>query len=272
MYPVLLSWGPIVVPSWHAFYVLGAFAAYVLLCWLARCYVPTMARQHLARLFAVAYVAGYVGARLLSILIEEPEVQGPAATLAALLTFGPMTFYGGAICAFAAGQIYIVKHRLPWADLFDLTIPAGLFGLVLGRIGCFLNGDDFGQAAPLAADGSAPNWAVVFPNLADGIPRWPVQLMEAGAVLLLVICCCAFFRRLRTKIAPGAVGYAAVVGYANIRFFLEFLRDDFRGSVLGTWVSTSQFISIVILLVAGLAAPLWLRQAAKQRSAPSPAP
>jgi prolipoprotein diacylglyceryltransferase len=56
------------------------------------------------------------------------------------------------------------------------------------------------------------------------------------------------------------VGFFAVVAYANLRFALELLRDDFRGFVFGTWLSTSQFISILILLLCGMTLPLWIRR------------
>lgn len=252
MAPILFSLGPLIVPSWHVFYVLGALCAFIFLSRLSRKHCPEVQSNDIATLFAVCYVCGYFGARLLSILIEEPEVEGPNAILSALFKLGPMTFYGGGISAFLAGWIMIRAKGLPFAKLFDCAIPSGLFALALGRVGCFLNGDDFGTAVPIEPFGKAPMWAVTFPNLGDNIARYPVQLAEASIALV-----CAIFFGLRIKslhqsFFPGIAGLLGLITYANFRFFLEFFRDDFRGSVMGSWISTSQFISIMILLVCAL--------------------
>lgn len=257
MHPILFDWGPVVIPAWHAFYVLGATCTFLLLLKLGRLHDSQIPRHELARLYVVAYVAGYFGARLLSIFVEEPEVQGAAAVLSALFRFGPMTFYGGAVMAFVVGTLYVKVRGLPFANLVDLAIPAGLLGLAIGRVGCFLNGDDYGKAVPLT-DGAAPFWAVTFPNLQDGIARYPVQLMETALALVVVILLCRAFVRLRLAFKPGFIGFLGILSYAVFRFGLEFVRDDFRGEAFGTGLSTSQFISLLVLLVCGLTIPSWV--------------
>lgn len=259
MHPILWHSENFILPAWHTFYVIGAVFTFIILRLLASRYERSIDLTDISRLFAVSYVSGYFGARLLSILVEEPEVQGVTATLAALGQFGAMTFYGGALGAFLGGATYARVRNLPLKPLLDLAIPAGLAGLAIGRIGCFLNGDDYGKPAPLGANGQPPVWAVTFPNLADGVARWPVQLFEASLVTILVAILIAKFTEIRRSFGAGAVAFSAVVTYANLRFGLEFLRDDFRGSVAGTWLSTSQFISICILAVCGATIPFWLK-------------
>jgi phosphatidylglycerol:prolipoprotein diacylglycerol transferase len=260
MYPILFAWGQVVLPAWHTMYVLGALAAFWLLLRLARLHASYLSRRDLSRLYVICYVLGYFGARFLSIVIEESNVQGVGPTIAALFRFGAMTFYGGAIGAFVGGAGYALARKLPLATLLDITLPAGLLALAIGRVGCFLNGDDYGKAAPLGVGGKPPFWAVTFPNLEDGIARYPVQLLEAGLVALLVIVLYRYFVRIRLAFRPGAVGLFAIIGYANLRFLLEFLRDDFRGFAFGTWLSTSQFISLCVLAVCALSIPFWIRR------------
>jgi prolipoprotein diacylglyceryltransferase len=96
--------------------------------------------------------------------------------------------------------------------------------------------------------------------LEDGIARYPVQLLEAGAVTVLALILIWKMKSLRANFRPGIVGFIGIVGYANLRFALEFLRDDFRGFVFGTWLSTSQFISVVLLAGAGCTMPLWFKR------------
>ena len=68
-----------------------------------------------------------------------------------------------------------------------------------------------------------------------------------------------YFVRLRLAFRPGVVGFFGIIGYANLRFALEFLRDDFRGFAFGTWLSTSQFISICVLATCAITIPFWVR-------------
>ena len=63
---------------------------------------------------------------------------------------------------------------------------------------------------------------------------------------------------LRHKRFEGQVIGAYLFLYGVARFFLEFLRDDpGRGSVFGGALSTTQLISIVLVLAGGV---LWLRR------------
>lgn len=246
MYPILLRYGSFLLPSWHAMYAIGALASLWLFLRLARKNVPSVTWPQLSRVFAICYVAGYFGARLLSILIEEPEVTGIHATLLALFRFGPMTFYGGALAAALCGSIYAAKNRLPLVALFDCAIPAGLLALGIGRVGCFLNGDDFGKAVPMSTGEAPPFWAVVLPNLGDHIPRYPVQLMESSLALLLCLVCVVRGDRHAPRGLSAVLG---IGGYAAIRFLLEYLRDDFRGTIPWTQLSTSQGISLALVTV-----------------------
>jgi len=255
MYPVLVDWGFLYIPSWHFFYVLGALFAYQLLIKLALQHEPTIPPVFFTKLFVTTYIWGYVGARLLSILIEEQQVFDNAATwtqkflafMERMFSFGPMTFYGGAILAILFGWLLTLRTGYPVNRIFDLAIPAGFFGLVFGRIGCFLNGDDYGKEIQLSAGEPHPFWAIRFPNLGDDIYRWPVQIIESFLVLSLVVFVVIAFKKFRQSFGAGSIAFFTMMGYANIRLFTEFLRDDFRGTILFSWLSTSQFISIIIL-------------------------
>lgn len=248
MYPILLKLGSIEIPSWHAFYVIGALAAYYAFVNLARLYASSIAEQDIVNTYLIGYVTGYIGARLLSIIIEQSDLvrQNWLNIVGQLFSLGPMTFYGGFIFALGSTYIYSRIRGLDFFLLADIGLPAGFLALIFGRIGCFLNGDDFGKPVPARFVDSW--WSIELPNLGDQIARYPVQILEAFSVLILVIAALALFRRIQTTFGLGSVAIFLVIGYSNLRFVLEFLRDDFRGSVAGTWLSTSQFISLINLL------------------------
>ncbi len=221
-------------------------------------------------LFVSCYISGYFGSRLLSIVIEEAPQSETAVNLgfylSRLFSWGPMTFYGGALAAAFVGVAYLKFKSLPIAPLLDIIVPSGFLALAIGRIGCFLNGDDYGIPVRIPEGGVAPFWSVRFPNLGDNIYRWPVQLIETGCVLLGILGLMIYFKLLQKTFRPGIVAYLMTVLYANIRLFDEFLRDDFRGSVLTAWLSTSQFISIVILVFCLAISPMILATSRSNRT------
>lgn len=262
MYPILFEWGPVIIPSWHFMYALGAILAYLLLGRLNLRLAHPFPNKQLSNLFIIGYLCGYFGARFLSIMIEQPELHSVGGVMQGLLQLGPMTFYGGAIGTFLGGITYAKIAKLSLRDILDICIPCGLLALSVGRVGCFLNGDDYGSLVPIGLT-EAPGsllWAVTFPNLEDNLPRYPVQLWETVAVLIIVITLIIRFKNVQNRVGRGMIGYIAIVSYANVRFVLEFFRGDFRGHPFGNWMSTSQLISIIILLICAVTLPKLLRK------------
>lgn len=230
------------MPSWHAFYLIGAMTAYFLLRFLAVKNLSQREQGRLSGLYVAAYLGGYFGARILSIFIEQtPNSVGEFFDL--LTQLGPMTFYGGAIGAFLFGGAFILHHSLPFGRILDIAILSGLGALAIGRIGCFLNGDDYG----IVVSDPSVFWAVKFPNLEEDVARVPVQLLSTFVVGLYVLFVVNYFSRIRRRLGDGGVGIFSIAFYALYRFFAEFLRGDPRGSV-GVF-STSQLISVLVLLV-----------------------
>jgi phosphatidylglycerol:prolipoprotein diacylglycerol transferase len=86
-----------------------------------------------------------------------------------------------------------------------------------------------------------------------GIPLHPVQLYESVVCAILFV---LLLRVKRRKQFDGEVILDYTLLYAIARFILEFFRGDAdRGFVFGGWLSTSQFIA---LLLGPLAFALWL--------------
>jgi len=247
MYPILLEFGSVIVPSWHVLFLVGAIAAYFLFVRLISKHSPHISEKSTNSVYVCAYIGGYFGARLLSVFIDQPDILGFAASFLALFQLGPMTFYGGAIGAFVVATTYIILKRLPFTEFFDAALPAGMVGMAFGRIGCFLNGDDFGKPIELVDGASTPWWAVVFPNLGDNVARYPVQLLCMAFGFIIAALMVRYFERIRAHFGKGSIGIVTVAAYANFRFLIEFWRGDPRGSIWNGLLSTSQFISILVL-------------------------
>ncbi|MBI2602059.1 MAG: prolipoprotein diacylglyceryl transferase [Deltaproteobacteria bacterium] len=242
MYPILFKWGTFLVPAWHTFFLLGALASFVAFRRLTMKYQPKLLTC-VGPVYFYGYLGGLVGARLLSIVVEEDDPN-----LTQMMSLDSFTLFGGVLGGFAFASLYVWFKNLPFAKLWDLAVPSFLLGLAIGRIGCFLNGDDYGIEVFPDAEGKFPWWAVVFPNHPVMVPRVPVQLVEAGGVAILFVLIVVMFKRVQ-KLGKGLVGSLSLAAYCGLRFCLEFLRGDPRGFFFGTALSTSQGIAIAIFLM-----------------------
>lgn len=238
MNPILFQNTYFPLPAWHVFFVLAALTCYFLLMRIG----PSrqLDPNFLNKLFIICYISAYFGARSLSLLIEEPSYF-----FSKIFTFGSMTYYGGFLTAIGAGTLYALKQKNDLKKLYDLCLPIGLIGLGIGRIGCFLNGDDYG--IPSKDFGFLENFlpSVTFPYHQIPIQRFPVQLLESGFGLLF-----GSYLLKKKNLAPSTASYLGAGGYSIFRFFVEYLRaDEDRGFLFHGLLSTSQVISLLILLV-----------------------
>ncbi len=156
--------------------------------------------------------------------------------------FGGSVYYGGLITGIIGGWLYIRRaekvDRTPYYDMGAVAIP--LFH-VFGRIGCFLGGCCYGVECSF---GFTYHYNPI--EIANGVPRFPVQLVEAALNLALFFLLLTLFRKNRAK---GKLLYLYLLIYPVYRFILEFFRGDaYRGFLFG--LSTSQLISIVLFAIA----------------------
>ncbi len=224
MHPILFTIFGFDFPSWHVCYVLAAFAAFFFLrASLWRTIYP-IALEDITILYSACYGAATLGARALGVFYEQgAEVN----FLAELFRLGPMISYGGILAAAFAVFLTCKIRKLPILAVGDLAVPASLLAMAIGRIGCFLNGDDFGQAIP-ESGGALPFWAVTFKNHAEPIARYPVQLFETFILLLLVALLTYSRLRIWQKLGQGGIFFLGLFCYAFERFMLEFWRGDER--------------------------------------------
>lgn len=182
---------------------------------------------------------------------DRNRCHPPRDCLAALKFWRPgLVFYGGLLAAIPVGAYLARRQGLPLLRAADIAAPALLIGLLIGRLGCFMEGCCYGAE-------TNSQLGVNFPGHAHG--RHPTQLYGAGIAL-------ALFALLRYGIAPRARRPGQVLGwllvlYAGSRIGLEVLRADPRGG-LGP-LSTSQIISIPAL--AAGAYLIWGRRRIRNR-------
>lgn len=169
--------------------------------------------------------------------------------------FGGLVYYGGLAGALTAGFLFAKIRKTDLSALADTAAPAIALFHSIARIGCFLGGCCYGIESPFGF--TAHNNPYV-PQIND-VRRFPVQLLESAAELAIFFLLNSLFLKIRGFRAGGTStgSYAFLRGkllplyfviYPAVRFFDEFLRgDDIRGFVFGGALSTSQFISVLLL-------------------------
>jgi phosphatidylglycerol---prolipoprotein diacylglyceryl transferase len=236
----------------YTFGILLAAAYLSALAWLVRgARRAGLNADALMSLGVWAIVGALIGAKAL-LAIRSP--QDYFTSLAALrsLVSSAGDFYGGFIGGLVAAALFFRRHPgIPFWRSADVAAPAIALGQAIGRIGCFMAGDDFGRATNVP-------WSVTFTDPAAAsiggaplnVPLHPVQLYES-------IVCLALFALLlwlgRRRRRDGDIITAYTVLYAVARFVLEFFRGDAdRGFVFGGLLSTSQFIAIAMVVLAAV--------------------
>ncbi|MBC7932727.1 MAG: prolipoprotein diacylglyceryl transferase [Rubrivivax sp.] len=214
-------------------------------------------------------LGGLVGSKLLLMLVE-PEYAGNLGQLLSLdfLRSGGV-WYGGFLGALGAGLLLIRRYKLPLAKTLDAFAPGVAIGQAIGRQGCFAAGCCWGKPTTLP-------WGVEFTERGHeitgvplGVHLHPTQLYESFAALLIFFFLLWLHRRKRFA---GQVIAAYAVLYGLTRFLIEFVRDDPRGDIAGltsmTHLSTSQLISLLVVIGGLVFLFVRWRRANREPSAP----
>ncbi len=249
VYPLNLHLGPMQITG----YGIMMMVAFLTGGWLIALELQRRAlnRDYSSDVVMAALIGGILGAK-----IWYAVLKGDAS---ALFSFGGLVWYGGFIGGVAAVLANGWRLGVPARWTLQLTAPALAAAYAIGRIGCFLVGDDYGGPTTLP-------WAVSFPeglppstagNLAAfgvAIPPGldpstllavhPTQLYETGLMFTAFL--------LLWKLRTNGWGTGALLGLYLIlagaeRFFIEILRakdDRFFGNF-----TAAQLTSVAIVLV-----------------------
>jgi phosphatidylglycerol:prolipoprotein diacylglycerol transferase len=161
---------------------------------------------------------------------------------------------GMCIQGFVLGAVAVLLLGAPIADLavaplLDVTAPALLFGMTIGRLGCLLGGCCAGQP-------TASRWGVWSSDRRLGMRRIPTQLLESATALLIGLAAAGLVWT--TAIQPaGVIFVGAIAAYTLVRQLLFSLRAGPRHTAHGR-VITMGLAGLV--LAAATAAPAVLGQ------------
>jgi phosphatidylglycerol:prolipoprotein diacylglycerol transferase len=233
VYPVFFRIGDFEITS---FGVLVGIAALVGMGMFTR----EIERSGLSSRATDAAVAGVLGGLLGAKLLWTIEFSGDQPIANLLFSRGGLSWFGGLIGGVGTGLWMLRRRRVPLLPALAAATPALAAGHAIGRIGCFLVGDDYGRPSDVP-------WAVAFPEgrPPTTVPVHPTQLYEAAALAVITW----LLIRWRRQHVPNAVvlgRYFVLAG--TTRFAIEFIRVNLR--VIGPF-TLAQVISMS-LVIAGL--------------------
>jgi phosphatidylglycerol:prolipoprotein diacylglycerol transferase len=254
--PVLIQVGPFAV-RWYALaYIVGILIGW----WYAKRLVttpaiwgragPPMTAADIDDFVVYAALGIILGGRTGYVLFYDlPRFAADPAEIIALW-HGGMSFHGGFLGTVLAMVIFARRRNIPIWSLIDVVAPSVTFGLLLGRLANFINGELFGRVTDVP-------WAIVFPN-GGAEPRHPSELYEAGLEGIVLF---AFLRLLTHRYhkltQPAFVSGAFAAGYGAARTFAEFFREpDIQIGYLAGGLTMGMLLSIP-MIVAGVGVMLW---------------
>lgn len=249
MYPTLIRLGSFEITTFGVM----MFLAFIIGGWvLTRQYRRYGLSEDLASSIVMAgAIGGIVGAKVYyAILFRDWHLLFDRAGL---------VWYGGLIGGIIASSWVLLRKRVDYLVAADATAPPLALGYALGRIGCFLVGDDYGRpttswvgvafpkgSPPTTAESLRQFGVHVDPSIPpDQILRvHPTQIYESLSALLIFAILMAASRRPHVK---GRVCGLFLILMGIERFLVEIVRakdDRFLGPF-----TIAQLISTIALLI-----------------------
>ncbi|MCH7606848.1 MAG: prolipoprotein diacylglyceryl transferase [Chloroflexi bacterium] len=260
--PILFGAGPLLM-SWHGLFTFIAVATSVFLVarWGGR------EGLNVDAIYSVAVwciIGGIIGARVVHIIDFWGEVYQHDPIRLLYVWQGGIAIYGAVLGGFAGGALYIIirnsdrflalwgryfrflgepnKAPLPGIGMLaDITAPAVLISMAIGRIGDIINGEHFAKATDLA-------WGVVYTNPASPGFSQPASHPAVAYELLFDLVLVAIIWPFRHRLRPHGMFFVLYGALYSIgRFFLSFLRVEFN-DYFGV-LNQAQIIALLVILV-----------------------
>lgn len=239
MFPNLFSIGPVIIHTYGLFIAMGFTAALLVTIKIGK--AQGIKSQQVMDMGFIMILWAIIGSRLTYVIINFSAYKNDPINILKIWE-GGLVFSGGLITVLLAMSWYIKRHHLSFWKIGDLWAPGIAIGQSIGRIGCFMAGCCYGRPTDL-------KWGMVFTHpqsLAPlNIPLHPTQLYASlsGLIIFLVLMVLQAKKKFE-----GQVFIWFIILHSTARLAIERFRGDYRGLIPGTEMSTTQLLSILILI------------------------
>ena len=266
MYPVIIDFGELNIFGFEFHLAIYSFGLMLVIAFYA-CYfflnydLKSMGYEEKlsSDIIFWAAVGGIFGAKIYYLLENIDRVINSYDPMGMIFSGAGLVFLGGLMGSVICVSVVLRQNKVPWLTFANIIGPLIFLGYSIGRLGCFLVGDDYGIPSSLP-------WALSFPN---GIPPtttntfsdlypWvdisgynpgiltvhPTQLYEA------IVCFILFFIMWKYRKSPSIkdILFFLYLFLAGIeRFLIEFIRTNQK--YIFELFSGAQVISIIMVII-----------------------
>ena len=265
--PNLVNAGGFIL-SWHGVFtfIAVAVAVYLVVRWGTR---EGMVADVLYSASMWAIIGGVIGARILHVIDFWDEVYRHDFISIFQVWNGGIAIFGAISGGFVGGSLYLLIRNSSWflalwrpfapvfgqpnrADLpsighlADVTAPALLAAMAIGRIGDIINGEHFarGTDLPWGFYYTHPDWPGNFHVQTPPNPSHPAVAYE----LLFDVVLLAVLWPLRKRLRPHGMFFALYAATYSIgRFFISFLRVE-QNTYFGG-LNEAQIVALIVIVI-----------------------
>lgn len=262
MNPFLIDTGRFVL-SWHGLFTFVAVAAAVLLTarWGSR---EGFVVDSIYSVSVWAIIGGIIGARVLHVIDFWGSIYQHDVVSVFYLWNGGIAIFGAISGGFVGGSLYILirnsngflalwrpfslilgqpgRANLPSiGHLADITAPALLVAMAIGRIGDIINGEHF-------ADPTNLPWGVIYTHpLSPGVGQGATHPAVAYELLFDVVLLAALWP-FRHRLRPRGMFFCLYgATYSIGRFFISFLRVETNTYFGG--LNEAQIVALIVIVI-----------------------
>ncbi|RYE06567.1 MAG: prolipoprotein diacylglyceryl transferase [Rickettsiaceae bacterium] len=245
--PNVISIGPLSIKWYSLAYIFGILFGWFYASKIVEKYNLSITKKNLEDFVTWSVVSIIIGGRLGYVLFYNltKYLAHPIDILK--IYEGGQSFHGGLVGLIIALILFCKKYKIDTLKMMDLIAVVAPFGLLLGRIANFINGELYGRMTDVS-------WAVVFLDTdlhVPALPRHPSQLYEAianGLILFAIMFYLVFYKKALTF--KGRTSAIFILYYSVIRILLEnFRQPDPQVGLFWNYVTMGQILSLPMLLI-----------------------
>ncbi len=230
----LYIWSFTIAPTWYGLmYVLSFYGFFLVMKH------QKMSEKQMDIILLLTLLGVIIGGRLWYVLFYNFSYYQEHFWEIFMPWRGGMSFHGGALWVILAWYCAAKKMGISFLKLSDQLVWIVPFGLLLGRIGNYINGELFWL----------PGYMGLWAKVLEGVSYFPTPLLEAlleGVILGWIL----YWKKDKIRY-PWQLGVWFLSGYGIVRFIAEFFRtpDMQIGYLLGDWMTLGHIFSIIMMTI-----------------------